>query len=475
MTSYRDRLAEIARAPAGPSVAAFFDLDRTLIDGFSAQDVLVERALAGELRMDHLARALVAAARFAAGRIAFVEFVNGAAADLAGRADCDNQAFGRQVFEERVAQRIYPEARALVDAHRERGHTLSVVSSATTYQVEPVAADLGIPNVMCTRLEVIDGICTGRVEYACYGPGKAESARSFAAAREVDLAESFFYSDGAEDLPLFEAVGRPRPLNADATLAREAARRGWPTTRFERRSQPTLVDVARTGLAFGAAWPASGAALASYLFNGSERQSRNLFMALWAELASAAAGIVVETTGEAHLWSHRPAVFVFNHQSALDTVVLARLLRRDFAGIAKQELARVPLVGRVAGLLGTIFVDRGNTAEAIGSLASAVDALHRGTSIAIAPEGTRSATPRLGRFKKGAFHLAMQAGVPMVPIVIHNAQDALPKGALVTHPATIRVDVLAPIETRDWSANSIDRHVADVRSAFLRALGQAGD
>jgi putative phosphoserine phosphatase/1-acylglycerol-3-phosphate O-acyltransferase len=198
-------------------------------------------------------------------------------------------------------------------------------------------------------------------------------------------------------------------------------------------------------------------------------------MSLWAELASAAAGIVVEATGEAHLWSHRPAVFVFNHQSALDTVVLARLLRRDFAGIAKQELARVPFVGRVAGLLGTIFVDRGNTAEAIGSLASAVDALHRGTSIAIAPEGTRSATPRLGRFKKGAFHLAMQAGVPMVPIVIHNAQDALPKGALVTHPATIRVDVLAPVETREWSAQSIDRHVAEVHSAFLRALGQAGD
>jgi putative phosphoserine phosphatase/1-acylglycerol-3-phosphate O-acyltransferase len=471
--SYRDRLAEIARAPEGPAVAAFFDLDRTLIAGFSAQDVLVERALAGDLRIENLARALAAAARFGAGQIEFVEFVNGAAADLAGRADSDNYAFGRDVFENRVAQRIYPEARALVEAHRARGHTLAVVSSATPYQVEPVAEDLGIPHVMCTRLEVRDGVCTGRVATACYGTGKADAARGLASERGIDLGASYFYSDGREDLPLFEIVGNPRPLNPDARLGQIAERRRWPVTRFESRGLPGPTDVARTVLAFGAAMPASGAALANFLLNGSARQSRNLFHALWAEMACAAAGIVLDVTGEEHLWSRRPAIFVFNHQSALDAVVLARLLRRDFAGVAKLEIANQPIVGQIASMLGTIFVDRGNTAQAVAALRPAVEALERGTSVVIAPEGTRSPTLRLGRFKKGAFHLALQARAPMVPVVIHNTTDALPKGALVPHPAAIRVEVLPPIDTRAWRVETIDRHIADVRSAFLRALGQA--
>jgi putative phosphoserine phosphatase/1-acylglycerol-3-phosphate O-acyltransferase len=190
-------------------------------------------------------------------------------------------------------------------------------------------------------------------------------------------------------------------------------------------------------------------------------------------MACAAAGIVLDVTGEEHLWSRRPAIFVFNHQSALDAVVLARLLRRDFAGVAKLEIANQPIVGQIASMLGTIFVDRGNTAQAVAALRPAVEALERGTSVVIAPEGTRSPTLRLGRFKKGAFHLALQARAPVVPVVIHNTTDALPKGALVPHPAAIRVEVLPPIDTRAWRVETIDRHIADVRSAFLRALGQA--
>ena len=101
-----------------------------------------------------------------------------------------------------------------------------------------------------------------------------------------------------------------------------------------------------------------------------------------------------------------------------------------------------------------------------------MDALGRGFSIAIAPEGTRSPTTRLGDFRKGAFHIAMQAGVPIVPIVIRNSGDVMPKGSAIYHPATVEVDVLPPVDTSEWRVENIDSHIEQVRDMFLDALGQ---
>ncbi|NJN51405.1 MAG: HAD-IB family hydrolase [Gammaproteobacteria bacterium] len=470
MTTLSSLLSDIEAAPPGPGTAALFDLDRTLIAGFSAQDVLLERALKGDVALGTLFDAVRSAIAYSAGRIEFVEFVNRAAADLAGRPDADNIAFGQQVFDKRVAQRIYPEARTLIAAHRKRGHTLGVISSATPYQVEPVARDLGIEQVMCTRLEVQDGLCTGRVVEACYGEGKAVAARNLAARLGLDLSQSFFYSDGNEDLPLLEIVGKPKPLNPDARLTEQARRRGWPVTRFDSRRSPTPVDLLRMGLAFGAALPAGAFGLADYVLNGSAREARNLFNSVWGELASAAIDLKLEVTGEEHLWSARPAVFVFNHQSALDTVVMMKLLRRDITAIAKKEIASQPVVGQIAAALGAIFIDRADSAKAVAALRPAVDALKSGTSVVIAPEGTRSTTNHLGAFKKGAFHLAIQARVPMIAVVIRNTTDWMPKGALLARPGTVEVKVLPPIDTRNWTTANVDARVATVRDLFLREL-----
>jgi putative phosphoserine phosphatase/1-acylglycerol-3-phosphate O-acyltransferase len=93
-------------------------------------------------------------------------------------------------------------------------------------------------------------------------------------------------------------------------------------------------------------------------------------------------------------------------------------------------------------------------------------------SLVIAPEGTRAPTPKLGAFKKGGFHVAVQSGVPIVPVVIHNSGDISPKGDKIFRSGTVHVDVLPAIETADWSVANIDGHVAEVRNAFLRTLGQ---
>ena len=106
-------------------------------------------------------------------------------------------------------------------------------------------------------------------------------------------------------------------------------------------------------------------------------------------------------------------------------------------------------------------------------MAPLVDAMRvEGKSVCLSPEGTRAPTIKLSSFKKGAFHLAMQAGVPIVPIVIQNSGDVQPKGDILYHPGTVEVEVLPPVDTSEWSADTINQHVADVRAMYLRALQQ---
>jgi putative phosphoserine phosphatase/1-acylglycerol-3-phosphate O-acyltransferase len=182
----------------------------------------------------------------------------------------------------------------------------------------------------------------------------------------------------------------------------------------------------------------------------------------------------LKVSGEKHLWSHRPAVFIFNHQSKADVIIIAKLLRRDIAGVGKQEIKKeTPILGKVLELGGVVFIDRANAKSAIDSMTPLVEAMKNdGKSVVLAPEGTRTVSPRLAPFKKGAFHLAMQAGVPIVPIVIRNAGDVAPKGDFVFRAATVEVQVLPPVDTGEWRVETIEEHVREVRNMFARTLGQ---
>lgn len=111
---------------------------------------------------------------------------------------------------------IFPGARALVEAHEAKGHTVVIASSATPPQIMPAAYDLGITNILATEYQVDDrGVLTGKVAGDIrWGADKAKAMQEFAAAHDIDMSESFGYSNGAEDVPMLESVGRPRPLNA---------------------------------------------------------------------------------------------------------------------------------------------------------------------------------------------------------------------------------------------------------------------
>ena len=461
---------EIDEGPAGPRIAAFFDVDRTLIAGFSALQFFRDGLGNGLVSPADFAAAMGTAVRFQLGQIGFSGFVTGTAAMLRGRSEAAFEEIGQRIFRDRLATEIYPESRALVQAHRRKGHTLALVSAATRYQIDPLARELEIPHVLCTQLEVRDGHFTGEVvRPTCYAQGKAQAARTLARKLRLSLPKSYFYTDSDEDLPLLDLVGRPRPTNPSRRLTEIATSRGWPLRRFTSRGTPGVTEIVRTSLAVGSLLPSLFAGLPG-LLNGSQRAAVNLALATWGELGTALAGVDMQVTGEQHLWSHRPAVFIFNHQSGIDMMLLCKLLRRDIIGIAKQEMRSNPLFGPAFALAGTVFIDRFDRERAIQALQPAVDALRQGLSIAIAPEGTRSPTPRLGRFKKGAFHLAMAARVPIVPIVFRNALDALPKHAVVVRPATVEVVVHPPIATTSWSAETLDQHIASTHQLFSDTL-----
>ena len=475
MATAKQLLKDIQDAPDGPGVAAIFDFDGTLIAGYSATTFIREQIRRGDLSPREFLDLMRAMSSFGLGNLGFSGMMAVNAPFMRGIEDDTYHEVGEELYRRQIARLIYPESRALVQAHLARGHTVAIISSATPYQVAPAAHDLDIEHVLCTHLEVENGRFTGGVvSPTCFGQGKVDAAEDLAAETGADLDASFFYSDSHDDLLLLERVGHPRALNPGSKLQRIARDRKWPSASFGSRGRPSLTQFIRSVAATSSLVTSFVAGLPVYALTGSRRDSQNFSFSLFADTASALIGMDLNVTGEEHLWSQRPSVFVFNHQSKADIIVVARLIRRDIAGVGKQEIkSETPILGMALELGGVVFIDRADSKSAIASMQPLVDAMRReGKSVVLAPEGTRTVSPKLAPFKKGAFHLAMQAGVPMVPIVIHNAGDVAPKGDFVFRAATVDVEVLPPVDTSDWSPATIDDHVREVRNMFARTLGQ---
>jgi putative phosphoserine phosphatase / 1-acylglycerol-3-phosphate O-acyltransferase len=467
----RDLLEEVERAPRGPKVGAFFDFDGTLIDGYSARVFYEEQVRHFALSPEEIVRSLAAWLDMAVRGSDVSKLMQVAVANWAGHREEEVRELWERLFFKRIAGLVYPEARELVKAHRKAGHTVVLASSATRYQLDALARDLQVQDVLCSPVEVVRGYFTGFVNgEVVWGEAKARAVEEFAARRKVDLKRSFAYANGDEDVPFLETVGNPRALNPQRRLARTARELDWPVSQLRGRGRPGVTDVFRTGAALAGLGAAGGVGVTVGLLARDRQQGANVAAAIGPDLALALAGVKLNVTGEEHLWSHRPAVFIFNHQSSLDVAVVGALVRRDLTGVAKQEAARDPRFAPIGYVVDIVYVDRSNSRQAREALKPAVQRLKDGTSIAIAPEGTRSPTPRLGQFKKGAFHLARQAGVPLVPIVIRNAGDLMWRRSLVIRPGTVDVAALEPIPTEGWSAASIGERAEEIRERFVQTL-----
>jgi putative phosphoserine phosphatase / 1-acylglycerol-3-phosphate O-acyltransferase len=468
-----DAISAIEHMEDGPQIAAFFDFDGTIVSGFSALAFLREQLLQGKLSRNDIFELASAMARLALGRIDFAGAMAVSAGILRGMSEQSYYQFGAQVYEKHIRRLVYPEARALVAAHLRKSHTVAIISSATPYQIEPAARGLGVDHVLCTRLASRKGLLTGAVvPPVCWGKGKVIAATGFAARQGVDLERSVFYTDSHEDLELLEAVGRPRVINPNARLEAIAQQRGWPVQRFSSLGSSTPNLFARSLGVYASLVASAALGLGVWWLSGSKSEGRNITVSLFADLACALIGLKIDVTGEERIWANRPAVVIVNHQSKADALIVLKLLRGNFAAVGKKEIANIPLVGQAIQFAGVIPIDREDPQKAIESMKPLLDAVHKeGRFVVVAPEGTRSTATRPGRFKKGAFHVALQAGIPILPIVIHNAIEVQPKGEFVFRPATVKVEVLNAIDTSTWSVETLDTHVAEVRNLYLRALG----
>jgi 1-acyl-sn-glycerol-3-phosphate acyltransferase len=172
--------------------------------------------------------------------------------------------------------------------------------------------------------------------------------------------------------------------------------------------------------------------------------------------------IQLDASGAGHVPS-RAVIYMSNHQSHLDIPMLyATLPSPTIRMLAKTELFRIPLWGRGLRAAEFIEVDRSNHGRAVQSIEHAARLVREGVSVYLAPEGTRSIDGRIGKLKKGGFHLAIETGAPIVPVAIRGTIGIMPRGGLVMHAGRrVSVRIGAPIEVESRDISSLMTEVAD--------------
>lgn len=465
-----DLIAEIEAGPRGPQIAAFFDLDGTLVRGFTATHILRDQIRKGQVGAGDLAKLVLTAVD---GNLGGDPTRAGdlGLSSLRGHLVDQMEEMGERLFVQKIAGTIRPQARAIVRAHQRMGHVVVLASAATRFQAGPVARELGIDDILCTELEVEDGVLTGRVNGTfLWGEPKAQAVRRYAREHDVDLHQSYGYANGDEDVAFLASTGNPHPIAPGRALREAAALQGWPVLDMSEPIRRGVRSVLGTIGAIGGlnAGLVTGAVLGAV--RRDKRAGTNIGIPLACDSALVLAGIKIRIVGEENLWKARPAIFIGNHQSGLDPVIMGSLLRRDFTGVAKAEAKYDPRMLAASLFLDPAFIDRSNSSQSREALDSLTERIRSGTSIMIFPEGTRMPTSVPGPFKKGAFHMAMQAGVPMVPVVFRNAGELLAPRASVIRPGTVDVCVLEPIDTSDWTVDNLNTIVADMRQLFVDTL-----
>jgi len=205
-----------------------------------------------------------------------------------------------------------------------------------------------------------------------------------------------------------------------------------------------------------------------FLFD--DRVANRTTGAWWARFNAFITPMRVTVIGRENIEKGRSYVVVSNHQSSYDIFVLFGWLGIDLKWVIKTELRKYPVFGYAVEKGGNIVIDRSNPREAYKSLEKARQKVVGGTSIIILPEGTRGRTGELGEFKKGAFWLARDLGLPILPITITGTREILPPKTLDLFPGRATMRIHAPVDASAYAEDETDRLIEDVRNIIRSGL-----
>jgi 1-acyl-sn-glycerol-3-phosphate acyltransferase len=190
----------------------------------------------------------------------------------------------------------------------------------------------------------------------------------------------------------------------------------------------------------------------------------------WARILAWMTPVRVAVEGRDNMDRHRSYVLVSNHQSQYDILVLYGWLGVDFKWVMKQELRRVPGIGIACERLGHIFIDRSDHAAALASLGAAQAKIVDGTSVIFFPEGTRSRSGQLLPFKRGAFRMAVDLGLPILPLTVTGTRDVLPADTSDLMPGSVRLVIHPPVQVTGLTHDDCADLTAEVRRVIASAL-----
>ncbi|MGE0886502.1 MAG: lysophospholipid acyltransferase family protein [Blastocatellales bacterium] len=179
------------------------------------------------------------------------------------------------------------------------------------------------------------------------------------------------------------------------------------------------------------------------------------------------AGARVRVKGLEHLDRNQAYVFIANHQSNLDPPMLFAYLGHNTGAIAKKELTKFPIMKQGFPLAHVVPIDRRNRESAIESTRRGAAELKKGHSLMAFPEGTRTVDGRVKDFKKGVFYMAIEAGVPVVPVVVNDTRLVMPKGNRFVRPGEVWLEVLPPVSTAGYNDENIGELIEQVRNQIV--------
>lgn len=193
---------------------------------------------------------------------------------------------------------------------------------------------------------------------------------------------------------------------------------------------------------------------------------------IWAKLTAYASIISVDVNGRENVDPKQSYVIVANHQSAYDIIVIYGWMGIDFRWVMKQEMRKIPFLGYACYRIGHVYIDRKNKLAAIKSLEAAKERIHSGTSVFFFPEGTRTESSALSPFKKGAFKMALDLGLPVLPVTLNGADKIMPTKTLDLMPGHVDIVIHPPISTDGMSDNDIETLMQKSYEAIDSALDE---